>query len=284
MMEACANSPACAATLAADSAGLCSGCRSALYCSVACQRAAWRTHRPACLETRRRKDAAAAAAPTLRGAATPFGPTLAGAEAGDAIAQYNAGTMYATGAGVPRSYASAFTWWTRCAAQADAPRDVWERLGQCYRVGHGVAKDEVEAVRLLRVGADLGDAGAQVKLAECLSEAIGVPAPDFPAAFALYEAAAAQDDAHALLGLGFCYGQGRGVARDGPRAIAQYERAMVHPAAHQVTVNSAAYNLGFALMKGDGVPRDNVRGLACMRRAAAGGHTVAALLLRDIGL
>ena len=172
--ERCGNFGACGKTVAGGpGTGLCAGCRSVAYCSRECQAADWAAHKVCCKEMQNAKKAAGTAPSHLLSSSPPFAPTLAAAEAGGAVAQYNVAMAYASGTGVPHSWPSAFAWLARCAVQSSPPREVWMRLGTCYECGNGVAVNEVEAVRLYRVGAALGDAGAQYMLAQCLQR--GVP-------------------------------------------------------------------------------------------------------------
>ena len=284
--QRCDNFATCGVLVTATSgSGLCSGCRNTVYCSAACQKAHWKTHKVFCKEVQRQRAKAASAVPTFVGEPCAFAQTLAAARAGDVNALFNMGVLYATGAGVAQSYSSAFSWFTRCAAQAAPPREVWAKLGSCYEHGRGVAKDDAEAVRLYRLGAAAGDAGAQFNLACCLDQAIGVPTPDFAAALALYTAAAAQDLPHAIMNLGVYYDKGRGVACDALRAIALYKCVLAHPRTAPLTVAGAAFNLGVRYGEGaDGVPRDAELCMRYLRQAAALGHETAARLVREAGL
>lgn len=265
--------------------GLCSGCRCAFYCSEACQRAQWKAHKSQCREIRRFAAAEACAVPVLTFALPPFAPLLAAAEAGDANSQYNVSMAYVSGTGVQQSFVSALKWLQRCAAHDSPPREVWADLGIHYHSGRGVAVDNVEAVRLWRVGAAVGDPSAMYNLAIALEEGIGVPVADFGAAVALYSSLAASDDAEALCALAKCYSAGRGVERDVPRAISLFTRAVAHPRARPTTVTSAATHLGVAHVNGlNGTTHDIALGLRYLRQAAAGagGNETAARVLREL--
>ena len=284
--ERCANFDACGKTvLGGPGTGLCAGCRSVVYCSRECQAAHWAVHKAPCKEMRNAKKAWQSAPAHLFGALPPFALSLVAAEAGDAGAQYNAAAAYASGTGVAQSWPSAFAWFKRCAAQPSPPTDVWVGLGDCYKCGSGVAVDEVEAVRLYRVGTALGHAGAQYALAQCLLRGVGVPTPDRDGAFALFKAAAAQDDSEGLYGLGCCYGMGIGVARDVPRAVSLFTSALAHSFCMPGTAAFAAYNLGAVYWDGDvGVPRDRELAARYWRQAAALGYESAERELRGRGL
>lgn len=268
-----------------DAAGLCGGCRIAFYCSTACQRAHWKaSHKRECKEIQKRRDAPAPGVSPV--GLPPFAVSLAAARRGDAGAQYNVGLAYASGTGVAQLAAAAFEWYTRSAAAASPPPVVWSQLGSCYRFGRGVAADHAEAVRLFRVGAAAGDARAQFNLAQCLVSGIGVPGADFDGAFAHFAAAAAQEYPDAICSLAACYADGRGAARDTPRAIAMWERVVARPSgAAPSTVAAAAFNIGAAYWNGDGgVPHDVERAARYLRQAAALGHETAARVLRENGL
>ena len=133
-----------------------------------------------------------ASAPTpVSYALPPFASTLAAAEAGDEVAQYNVAVAFASGTGVAHSWPSAFAWNKRSAAHPYLPIGIWVHLGRSYEHGRGVAVPVEEAVRLYRVGAAVGDAGARRALAQCLLHGVGVPTPD-RGAFALFTALAVQ--------------------------------------------------------------------------------------------
>ena len=284
--ERCANFDTCGATVAGGpGTGLCAACRSVVYCSRECQAADWAAHKALCKELRNTTKATASAPTTVTYALPPFAPTLAAAEAGDAIAQLHVAAAYASGTGVAQSWPSAFAWYKRCAAQPSPPIGVWGHLGQCYQFGRGVAIDEVEAVRLYSVGAMLGYASSQNQLAECLQRGIGVPTPDRDRAFALFTAAAAQDQPDAICALGNCYSMGTGVARNVPRAMSLWKRALAHPHCQALSAGIAAHNLGANYWHGeDGVPRDPDLAVRYWRRAAALGYEIAARALRELEL
>lgn len=62
-------------------------------------------------------------------------------------------------------------------------------LGICYQHGHGITPDIVEAVRLYREAADMGDAQAKYQLAKCYAQGTGVEM-DMSAYFTLLQEAA----------------------------------------------------------------------------------------------
>lgn len=81
---------------------------------------------------------------------------------GDASAQWRLGFMYANEIGVVKDEVEAVKWYRKGADQGDAMAQLF--LGRMYENGNGVVKDEVEAVKWYRKAADQGDARAQVFL------------------------------------------------------------------------------------------------------------------------
>ena len=85
--------------------------------------------------------------------------TRARAEQGDALAQYDLGTMYATGFGVPEDDAEAARWHLLAAEQGDAFAQTG--LGFLYALGEGVPQDFVLAYMWLNLAAAQGNEAAQ---------------------------------------------------------------------------------------------------------------------------
>ena len=100
-----------------------------------------------------------------------------------------------------------------------------------------------------------------------------------------YKASPTQGDPDALYGLGNCYFTGAGVARDAPRAVSLWKRALAHPRCSPAAAGEAAHNLGMAYMNGgDGVPRNAELAARYWRQAAALGDETSMRELRDLGL
>ena len=64
------------------------------------------------------------------------------AEQGDADAQFNLGSMYYQGEGVPKDYKQAIYWYTKAAEQGDDEAQF--NLGLMYYEGQGVPKDYIQ--------------------------------------------------------------------------------------------------------------------------------------------
>ena len=87
-------------------------------------------------------------------------------------------------------------------------------LGAAFFTGnHGLVKDDVEAVKWFRKGAEQNVAEAQSNLGICYFEGQGV-AKDRAEAVKWFRKAAEQNHAFAQYNLGVCYSSGQGVAKD----------------------------------------------------------------------
>ena len=157
-----------------------------------------------------RKSLAAASASRIR------------AEQGDAKAQFELGSRYYYGRGVPQNYAEALRWYRKAAEQGDAKAQ--SALGYVCWKGEAVPQDYAEAVRWYRKAAEQGYPSAQMGLGFMYANGQGVPQDDTQAV-AWYRKAAEQGDAVAQRSLGYMYASGLGVARDRVEAVAWYRKA-----------------------------------------------------------
>jgi uncharacterized protein len=97
----------------------------------------------------------------------------AGADKGDAKAQYELGRAFFSGAlGVAKDEAEAVKWFRKAAEQNVA--DAQFSLGVCYANGRGVTKDDAEAVKWFRKAAEQNLADAQYNLGVCYDSGEGV--------------------------------------------------------------------------------------------------------------
>ena len=95
------------------------------------------------------------------------------AEQGLAKAQYNLGSMYEDGQGVPQDDKEAVKWYRLSAEQGLS--EAQYNLGFMYSNGKGVPQDYKEAVKWYRLSAEQGDYTAQYYLGDMYSEGKGVP-------------------------------------------------------------------------------------------------------------
>src|SRR6266581_3241459 len=136
----------------------------------------------------------------------------AGADKGDAKAQYELGRAFFSGTlGVAKDEAEAVKWFHKAAEQNVA--DAQFSLGVCYANGRGVAKDDAEAVKWFRKAAEQNDARAQAALGVRYAKGQGV-AKNKAEAVKWFRKAAEQNVADAQYNLGVYYDSGEGVAKD----------------------------------------------------------------------
>jgi TPR repeat protein len=133
------------------------------------------------------------------------------AEAGDAEAQFNIGSMYENGSGVKQDYAEAAKWYRKAAERGEARAQY--NLGIMNQNGWGVPQDYTEAVKWYRKAAMQGAASAQYNLGFMYLNGQGVP-QNYAEAAKWYRKAAEQGDVDAARILGLAYYLGRWVPQD----------------------------------------------------------------------
>ena len=188
------------------------------------------------------------------------------AEQGDAMAQYNLGTMYDNGRGLPQNYAEAARWYRLAADQSLAQAQY--NLGNTYASGEGVPENDAEAARWYRLAADQGLAKAQYNLGAMYDKGQGVP-QNYAEAVRWYRLAAEQGNAEAQYNLGRMYANGRGVPQNYAEAVRWYRLAAEQGDA------MAQYNLGVMYDKGEGAPENDTEAVRWYRLSAAQGLTQA---------
>ena len=115
-----------------------------------------------------------------------FSGYKAKAEKGDPVAQFNLGFCFDTGLGVAKNQVEAVKLYRKAADNGNAAAQ--NSLGVSYELGKGVAKDEVEAVKWYRKAADQGYDLAQHSLGNCYLYGKGV-AKDEVEAYAYFNLA-----------------------------------------------------------------------------------------------
>jgi TPR repeat protein len=153
--------------------------------------------------------------------------------------------------------------WRLAAEMGDASAQL--NLGTSYRDGEGVEKDYTEAVKWFRKAAEQGNALAQNRLGRRYDNGEGVE-KDYAEAVKWYRKAADQGDAIAQCNLGNCYLSGRGVEKDYTEAVEWYRKA-----AEQGNAD-AQFNLGVCYYNGEGVAQDYAEANKWYRKAAEQGH------------
>ena len=145
------------------------------------------------------------------------------ASAGDVKSQVQLGLAYLTGDGVGKDDAEAVKW-LRKGADQDNP--IAERyLAEMYFKGRGVPADVAEAAKWLRLAAEQGDAQSQHNLAVLYTQGLGVPR-NLKEAVNWMHKSAEQGLAAGEVGLGVFYENGEGVPEDPVEAVKWYRLAV----------------------------------------------------------
>lgn len=142
------------------------------------------------------------------------------------------------------------------------------QLGVIYLTGDGVAKDDVEAVKWLRMAAEQDNALGERYLAEMYFKGRGVTADNAEAAKWL-RMAAEQGDAESQHNLAVLYTQGLGVIR----SVKEAAKWMRLSAEHNFAPGEQG--LGVLYENGDGVPEDPVSAAMWYRKAVDQGYVPA---------
>lgn len=166
----------------------------------------------------------------------------------------------------PPNYKKAIYWASRADAKNPLAQNV---LGDCYKDGLGVRKDEEEAMRLheaafkgfQELAKNGGDALILNQLARCCFNKRGTKL-DFGAAAKYYRRAAELRCAVAVSNLAGAYCFGCGVKRDYAKAIQLYNEAI------ELNCSFAYAALGDCYREGIGVPRDYAKAIELYRKAA----------------
>jgi len=142
----------------------------------------------------------------------------AAARRGDQDAIALVGWFYDTGRHVQQDYARAAEYYRRVVR--NNPSVQW-RLGVMYDLGHGVAENPEEALRLFRQAAEGDDVNAQVSLGVMYANGRGVRA-DYVQSMRYYRRAAELGSGAGFLGVGLLYQNGLGVQPSANEAAAWY--------------------------------------------------------------
>ncbi len=148
-------------------------------------------------------------------------------------------------------------------------------LAYMSMTGRGKPVELPEAIRLLRIGADLGNLRTRTDLAESYLRGAGVPQSTQEAVLWL-RLAGAMGWPNAIDILGNLYFQGRGVERNLAWGVELFA------AAAAVGNTNAMVNLGRAHLFGQGVERNPKTGREWLERATAGGNPFAPFFLGEL--
>lgn len=152
------------------------------------------------------------------------------------------------------------------AADRNCAEAIFE-LGKRYRIGSGVAKNDMEAKRLLRKAAtDHDHIESQFTLADLLSSSSSPDTDDAQEAAAWYISAANAGHSDAMVKAAECFTTGFGVNIDLDAAAKWYERAA------EMGNATAQHRFGCCLLMGDGILLDHSKALKWFSSAAARNH------------
>lgn len=157
------------------------------------------------------------------------------------------------------------------AAERDYPAAILT-LANMYETGDGVAKDQVEALRLYRIGAGIGDTDALIALGDIHFGGEQVE-QDFDKAFELYSRALDQGNDEALLSLGYLFATAEWPRHDFGKAMELFRKA------DETGVENAPTFLGIAYFHGDWVGKDDRLARAYFKRAVEDGYHLSAQYL-----
>jgi TPR repeat protein/formylglycine-generating enzyme required for sulfatase activity len=185
------------------------------------------------------------------------------ADSGLAIAQNDLGDCYDNGDGVGKDWPEAFRWYAKAAEQGFA--EAQKNLGVCHQYGEGTAKDLAEAVRWYRTAAEQGWADAMLYLGLCYDLGTGIE-KDPAVGASWYRKAADLGHPEGENLLGECYVNGYGVPQDDAQAVSLYRKAA------EQGLPKAMVNLGMCYELGVGVEKNPAEAAMFYRKAADAGN------------
>ena len=94
------------------------------------------------------------------------------AQHGDVTAQYNMGSIYAIGEGVPQNYDQAFNWFEKAAKQGHIKSA--HNIALLYEKGRGAPQDYNQAVNWYKRAVSAGYADSQLNLGVMYAKGLGV--------------------------------------------------------------------------------------------------------------
>ena len=152
------------------------------------------------------------------------------------------------------------------AAAAVAPKVSAEDLSKRAKDAYD-HKDWATAFPLVKLLAENGDRGSELRLGAMYSNGFGVSRDDAQAVL-WYQKAAAAGESAAAFNMGVRYQFGRGVPQDDAQAVSWYRKAA------DAGIAPAMTNLGFMYFNGRGLPQDDAQALAWYRKGADAGDAL----------
>lgn len=188
------------------------------------------------------------------------------ANQGNVDAQFNLGSMYYNGNGVGQNYKKALEWWQKAANHGDSDAQYW--LGNLYENGEGITQDFDKSFELFRKAANQGHAEAQYALGKIYLEGDG-ERQYYDEALEWFQKAANQGNMEAQNCLGAMYASGIGVSKDYTKAFEWFQKAANQGKAE------AQYCLGMMYYNGDGVIQNHKKAVEWYQKAANHGYSEA---------
>ncbi len=191
------------------------------------------------------------------------------AEAGDANAMCNLGTMYLTGRGTSVNQENAVKWLKRAAEQNDA--NAMLKLAGLYQNGEGVTQNHKEALKWIRKAVRRGSIHAVASLGYCYQEGLGIERNE-KKALACYRIAAEKGNAAAQYNLGTYY-MSNVKPPDYAEAVKWFRRA------HEQQFREATVILGWCLLNGYGTEKNFNEGMSMLAESEKSGSADACFYL-----
>jgi TPR repeat protein len=159
------------------------------------------------------------------------------------------GNAYRTGRGVEKNEATALSWYRKAAALGDAQAQY--AIGMMLFAGQGVPANPAQAVGWVRNAAEQGLSAAQNRLGVAYDKGEGGLQPNYVLAVNWFRKAAEQGDSAAQGNLGLMYFLGRGVIKDTEAAKALFQKSADQGHAYSY------YHLAVMYERGDGAPKSD---------------------------
>lgn len=182
-------------------------------------------------------------------------------------AMFNLGAAYYNGDGIRVDDVAAYAWFLLASKFGSQPAtdatkhmketgtseaDALEKIGDMYVKGDELPQNSNEAVNWYRKAAEIGEARAQIKLADLLLNGENATPSNYGEARLLCEKAANLHFSPGAYCMGQLYEHGLGVEQDLPKAAKWFS------AATKLGNGFAAFRLGEMYWKGEGVKQDRI--------------------------
>jgi TPR repeat protein len=185
---------------------------------------------------------------------------------GNAIAQFNLGTIHELGQGVRQDHSKAVTFYRQAATQGHVKAQL--RLGLIYAQGEELQQDYKEASSWFHKAAEQGEPLAQFNLG--IMYALGESVLQDEQASALwFIQSAEQNNDMAQFNLGVIFAEGVGVEQSYTTAVKWYEKSAAQGNA------AAQYNLAHIYREGEIIPQDHNVALSLFQKSADQGNDLA---------